>query len=59
MLRSDLCDYSDASIVFKVKITVVDPDNNAYGKKLAFKNNAPFNSCITKINNTLIANAED
>ena len=59
MLRSDLCDYSDASIVFKVKITVVDPDNNAYGKKLAFKNNAPFNSCITKIDNTLIANAED
>ena len=28
-------------------------------KKVAFKNNAPFNSCITKINNTLIINAED
>ena len=28
-------------------------------KKIAFKNNAPFNSCITKINNTLIINAED
>ena len=28
-------------------------------KKIAFENNAPFNSCITKINNTLIINAED
>ena len=26
---------------------------------MAFKNNAPFNSCITKINNTLIDNTED
>ena len=40
-------------------ITVKDPNNNAYDKKLAFKNNAPFISCITKINNTLIDNAED
>ena len=30
-----------------------------YDKKLAFKNNAPFVSCISKINNTLIDNAED
>ena len=28
-------------------------------KKLAFKNNATFVSCISKINNTLIDNAED
>ena len=28
-------------------------------KKLAFKNNAPFTSCVSKINNTLIDNAED
>ena len=59
MLRSDLCDYSDAYIVVKGTITVARPNNNTYGKKLAFKNNAPFNSCITKINNTLIDNAED
>ena len=26
---------------------------------LTFKNNAPFRSCISKINNTLIDNAED
>ena len=61
MLRSDLCDYSDAYIVVTRTIAVTRPNNNknAYDKKLAFKNNAPFNSCITKINNTLIDNAED
>ena len=59
MLRSDLCDYSDAYIVIKGKIIVANPDNDAYDKKLAFKNNAPFTSCISKINNTLIDNAED
>ena len=46
MLRSDLCDFSDAYIVVKGAITVTNPDNNAYDKKLAFKNNAPFVSCI-------------
>ena len=30
-----------------------------YDKKLAVKNNAPFSSCISKINNTLIDNIED
>ena len=46
MLRSDLCDYSDAYIVVKGNITVTNPDNDAYDMKLAFKNNAPFTSCI-------------
>ena len=58
MLRSDLCDYSAAYIV-KETITVTDPDNNVYDKKLALKNNAPFTSCILKINNTLIDNARN
>ena len=58
-MTSDLCDYSDAYIVVKGKITVTNPNNNAYDKKLALKNNAPFLSCISKINNTLIDNAED
>ena len=39
MLRSDLCDFSDAYIVVKGTITVTNPDNNVYDKKLAFKNN--------------------
>ena len=59
MLRSDLCDFSDAYIVTKGKITVTDPNNDAYDKKIAFKNNTPFVSCISKINNTFIGNAED
>ena len=59
MLRPYPCDYSDAYIVVKGKITVTNPNNNAYDKKLALKNNAPFFSCISKINNTLIDNAED
>ena len=59
MLRSDLCDFSDAYIVVKGTITVTNPDNNAYGKKIAIKNNAPFVPCISKINNTFIDNAED
>ena len=59
MLRSDLCDYSEAYIFVIGKITVTNPNNNAYDKKLALKNNAPFLSCISKINNTLIDHAED
>ena len=59
ILRLDLCDFNDAYIVVKGTITVTNPDNNAYDKKLAFKNNAPFVSCISEINNTLIGNAED
>ena len=43
----------------KGKVTVTNPNNDAYDKKLAFKNNAPFVSCISEINNTLIDNAED
>ena len=59
MLISDLCDFSDDYIAVKGTITVKNPDNNMYDKKLTFKNNALFVSCISKINNTLIDNAED
>ena len=59
MLQSDLCHYSDAYIFVKGTITVTDLNDDAYEKKLAFKNNAQFISCISKINNTLIDNAED
>ena len=47
MLRSDLFDFSDAHVVVKGKITVTSPNNDAYDKKLAFENNAPFLSCIS------------
>ena len=59
MLRSDLHDYSDPYIVVKGKVIVTNPDNDAYDKKLTIKSNARFTSCISKINNTLIDNAED
>ena len=59
MLRSDLCDYKDAYIVVTGKIIVTNPNNDAYDKKLALKNNAPFTSCILKINNEFTDNAED
>ena len=60
MLRSDLCDYSDAYIVVKgiISVTVTNGVNRT-NKKLVFKNNAPFRSCITKTNNTFLDNAED
>ena len=46
MLKSDLCDYSDVYIIVKGDITVTNPASDAYDKKLAFKNNEPFISCI-------------
>ena len=64
MLRSSLCDHSDAYIILKgfitVENTVVLPaaENNT-GKKVIFKNCAPFTDCISKINNTQIDNAKD
>ena len=59
-LQSDFCDYSDAYIVVKGRITVEgDNDTKTNNKKLIFKNNVPFRSCISKINNTFIDNAEE
>ena len=67
MLRSNLCDYSDAYILVKGTITVTAPgvNNNANNirdkrnRPLILKNNAPFVSCITRINGELIEDADD
>ena len=67
MLRSSLCDYSDAYILVKGTITVTAPGanngvNNIRDKKnrsLILNNNAPFVSCITRINGELIEDADD
>ena len=60
MLRSDLCDYSDAYVWVKGKITITNENDNAnFNKELTLKNNAPFISCISKINSELVENAED
>ena len=60
MLRSNLCDFSDAYIVVKGDITVEGNNNaNKRNKSLVFKNNVPFVNCITNINGIKIDNAED
>ena len=47
-------------IVVKGTITVTGTNNKSRkNRALAFKNNAPFISCISKIYNTLIDNAKD
>ena len=60
MLRSYICGYSDAYIVVKGRLTVEgDNDSKERNKELTFKNNSPFRSCISKINNTFVDNAGD
>ena len=67
MLRSNLCDYSHAYILVKGTVTVTAPGanngaNNIRDKRnrpLILKNNAPFVSCITRINGELIEDADD
>ena len=71
MLRSDLCDYSDAfvevtaNIVVKVNranadnVNIFNRNNATSERTFILKNNAPLVSCITKINGELIENAED
>ena len=67
MLRSNLCDYSDAYILVKGTITVTAPGanngaNNIRDKRnrlVILKNNAPFVSCITRITGELIEDADD
>ena len=59
MLRSDLRDHSDVYIVVKARISVTGTNNaNRKNKKLTVKSNAPFRSCISKINSTFIDNTD-
>ena len=60
ILGSDLCDYSNAYIVVKGTMVLQGTtDASKRNEKLALKNNALFESCIPRINNTLIDSAED
>ena len=63
MLKSSLCNYSDAYILVKGKITVnntaaADADANNTNKKVIFKNCASFTECISRINNTQVDDAK-
>ena len=64
MLRSSLCDYSDAYILVKGNITVNNTAAdgaaaNNTNKKVIFKNCAPFTDCTSKINNTQVDDGKD
>ena len=60
MLRSDLCDYADAYILVTGTITVTGNEpRDRQNRPLILKNNAPFISCITKINRELIEDGDD
>ena len=60
MLRSSLCDYSDAYILVKGTATVTGNDpRGRQNRPLILRNNAPFVSCMTKINNEFIEDAYD
>ena len=66
MLKSSLCDYSDAYILVKEKITIRGEGDDAAARQadkrdkgVAFKNCAPFTICISEINNTQIDYCKD
>ena len=66
MLRSNLCNYADASILVKATITITGAGADDAAKQLdkrnkgvIFKNCAPFIKCITRINGTDIDNTRD
>ena len=60
MLRSDLCDYADTYISIDGTIIVAgNAPRNRQNRPVILKNNAPFISCITKINGELIEDADD
>ena len=62
MIRSSLCDYSDAYILVKGTITIPNTGTAAAlknrNKYVIFKNCAPFTDCISKINNKKIDHAK-
>ena len=63
MLRADLCDFSHAYILVKGDITFTKNANRGVidirNRSLAFKDNAPFIKCISKINSVQSDNAEN
>ena len=56
VIKSSLCDYSDAYILVTGNITATGGDANT---RVAFKNCAPFTKCITHINDEHVDNADN
>ena len=66
MLKSSLCDYSDAYIFVKGKVTITGAGADVAARQaderdkgVAFKNCAPFINCISEVNNTQIDNCKN
>ena len=66
MLKSSLCDYSDAYILVNGKITITGAGDDAAARQaderdkgVAFKICAPFTNCLSEVNTTQIDNAKD
>ena len=64
MLRSDVCDFSNAYILVKGTKTIANTAGqgqaaNTANKKVILKNCAPFANCIIRMNNTQIDDACD
>ena len=55
VIKSNLCDYSDAYILVTGDITI---RNGSENRKVAFKNCAPFTKCVTHINDEHVDNAD-
>ena len=66
MIKSNLCNYSDAYILVRRTITIDGERDDDAAKLLdgrnrgvIFKNCAPLSECVSNINNTQIDNARD
>ena len=66
MLKSSLCEYREAYILVKGKITITGRGADAAARQadernkgVAFKNCARFINCISEINNTQVDNAKN
>ena len=66
MLKSNLCDYADAYILVKGTTTINGAGDDAAARRadernkgVIFKNFVSFTKCISEINDTEIANAQD
>ena len=65
MLQASLCDYSDAYILVKGKMTTTGAGDDAAARQaderdkgIAFKNCSPYTSCISEVNNTQTDNCK-
>ena len=56
VIKSNLCDYSDAYILVTADITATGGDDNI---KVAYKNCAPFTKCVTHINDEHVDGADN